>query len=89
MSLSLYQRQRRAYVLGHGSFSGYVTLDNGRQVWLEYQDELVRRLTSLNDVRDALEYIAAKFCEQTAYNHIQIRFVSAGISILGWLFSTW
>ncbi|KAI1116406.1 hypothetical protein F5Y14DRAFT_448923 [Nemania sp. NC0429] len=73
MSLTLYHRQRREHVLGRGQFSGYVRLDSGWQVWLEYEDELVRQLSFLDDVRGALEYTAAMWSEQTVYNYVLIR----------------
>jgi hypothetical protein len=71
-----YNSQRRRYTLGHGVYSGNITLDNGRSIWLEYKQEVIWSVSGLRRLQDALEYIAAKFCEERPYyNHVQIQYV--------------
>lgn len=57
-------------------FEGEIKLDNGEKVWVEYLNDVVEKGTSnLNYLQDALEYIAARICEQEPFNSIQIRCV--------------
>jgi hypothetical protein len=66
--------RRQRYTLGHGVYSGHITLDNGNEVMVDYLDDLVEgAVSSLNHLQDALEYIAARVCEEYSYNYVQIR----------------
>ena len=53
---------RQRYCLGHGIYSGQLTLDNGNSVWMEYLKDVERHVTSsLPHLQDALlEYIACR-----------------------------
>ncbi|RYP83308.1 hypothetical protein DL769_001395 [Monosporascus sp. CRB-8-3] len=66
--------RRQRYTLGYGVYSGWITLDNGTSVWVEYlQDVVDGGASNLGYLQDALEYIAASVCEAESYNYIQIR----------------
>lgn len=58
-------------------YSGYVTLNDGTQIYVEYYDRMITRsVSNMDHLQDSLEYIAARVCEEASINYIQIRYSS-------------
>ena len=65
---------RERYTLGHGVYSGEITLESGDNIQIEYGQAVIGSVANLEDLQDILEYIAARVCEEEGYNYIRIRY---------------
>ncbi|KAI1178382.1 hypothetical protein F4777DRAFT_538518 [Nemania sp. FL0916] len=73
MSIIISPDHRRKYTLGRGVHSGFVELENGNTLWLEYDKAVFDKISALYYLHRALEVVTARACQETDCNFAQIQ----------------
>lgn len=65
----------RTYTLGADVYNGFISLEDGTTIFIEYNIEMKGNTNGLPYLKDFLEDITVRACLQNGYNHAFIRWV--------------
>ena len=64
---------QRSYILGAGVYGGFIRLQDGTTVFIEYNIQTKNNTTGLLHLKDFLEDITVRACLLNGYNYALIR----------------